>query len=290
MVAQDTVLGIPTTGNAQALLIAVTAILQGNVLPRRILIRSEGHFPAFSNFYLEQLSDVARQQGVEFVIAVMQSESGLRGAVDWLLRECNSDYLWVVADDVLPTTNALSYLRTAAERLQAEKRPWGYVCGNKVDVNNRRGWPDFAQMPEIARDFCPTYGNYSHGQGAAQPLVVRNLLLDNSHALFNVKSLREHNLWSRCFSFGFMSGGDDTLFGARVNADGLPGYFCPCSKAFHLEKEKDKQNFDEPTARAESLLRQMQLMGIATSDVVSRMFPYTRKYGDVGSVAEGNRE
>lgn len=285
MILQNTVVGIPTTGNIQALLISVTAILQGSVLPRRILIRSEGHFPAFANFYLEQLADVARQKGVEFVFAVMQSESGLRGAFDWLLRECNSDYLWVVADDVLPDPDALGYLKSAAERLLSDKRPWGYICGNKVDVNNRRGWPDFAQTPEIAKDFCPTYGNYPNKNGTVQPLVVRNLLLDNSHAMFNVRSLREHNIWSRCFSFGFMSGGDDTLFGARVNDPelDLPGYFCPCSKAFHLEKEK--QNFDEPTARAEALLRQMQLLGVPTAeDVVSSMFPYTRKYGDVSTV------
>lgn len=285
MIDYPTVVGIPTTGNTQSLLITLTAILQGSMLPRRILIRSEGHFPAFSNFYLEQLADVARQKGVEFVLAVMKSESGLRGAFDWLLRECNSDYLWMVADDVMPSFEALQALRTSADNLNAAKTEWGYVCGNKVDVNNRRGWPDYVQQPSVAVDFCPTYGNYSC---KGQPLTVKNLLLDNSHALFNVKKLRDHNLWSLSFSCGFLSGGDDTLFGARIIADGLTGHFCPVSPAFHLEKEKDKQNFDEPTARAESLLRQMQLLGIAKPEVVTQMFPYCRKYGDMSDVESFN--
>lgn len=276
-ILQDTAVCIPTTGNQQALLISLTAILQGLTLPRKILIRSEGHFPAFANFYLEQLSDVARQRGVEFQFAVTPSK-GLRYAVDWLLDNCGVNRMWLVADDVLPDVGALTALHEAVQQLESsihqESRLWGYVCGLKQDVNNRRGWPDYSQPdPVAAHDYCPTYGNYT----ATSPMVVRNRLLDNSHAMFNVREINSRMLMETAFTYGFQSGGDDTLFGLRIINEGLGGWFCPLSRAFHLEKEA--QNFNEPTARAESLLRQLQLLNINNSGAVNQMFGYCRKYG-----------
>lgn len=265
-------LGIPTTGNNQALLIALTSVLQGTVLPKRILIRADGHFPAFANFYLEQLADVARQKGVEFLHATVAS-AGLRGAVDWLIDECRTKLLWIIADDVMPSINALSHLHCAAEQLWSSQEPWGYVCGNKQDVNNRRHWPDYTQGFIEAFDYCPTHGNYIQ-TGLS---VVRNRFLDNSHALFNVSAIAVRET---TFNYGFQCGGDDTLFGLLIQKTGLSGWFSPYSQAYHLEKES--QNFNEPTARAEAIYRQAQLLGIelSASDLVG-MFPYTKRYGQL---------
>lgn len=270
---------IPTTGNVQALSIALTSILSGHVLPGRILIRSEGHFPAFGNFYLEQLSDVARQLGVTFVFAVDKSR-GLRGAIDWLLEEAQSRYIWVVADDVMPSAHALACLDVAAGILMSHKdieASWAWICGNKQDVNNRRGWPDYTQFPRQAADYCPTHGLYEP-QG---PAAVRNFLLDNSHCLFERE--RALSVKETQFGYGFQCGGDDTLFGFCMLKAGFTGWFAPHSLAFHLEKEK--QNFDEPTARAEAILRQAQLLGISiTPEQILAMFPYTRRYGNLERV------
>lgn len=272
---KNVTLGIPTTGNNQALLIALTSVLQGTVLPKRILIRADGHFPAFANFYLEQLADVARQKGVEFLHATVAS-AGLRGAVDWLMNNCGTKYLWVIADDVLPANSALNALYEGAEQLESRNEPWGYVCGNKQDVNNRRQWPDYTQGFVEPFDFCPTHGNYIQ----TGPLVVKNRFLDNSHALFSVLPLKAANIKETAFNYGFQCGGDDTLFGLMIQKAGLSGWFSPHSQAYHLEKES--QNFNEPTARAEAIYRQAQILGIelTRSDLVG-MFPYTKRYGQL---------
>jgi len=280
MKTENVVLGIPTTGNIHALLISLTAVLQGTRLPKKILIRSEGHFPSFAHFYLEQLADVARQKGIEFVIAVTPS-LGLRGAVDWLLNHAGVRLVWMLADDVLPANDALEHLLLAEGMLSEDKSTlnWAYLCGNKQDVNNRRGWPDYSQTVSEADDFCPTYGNYSR----SSPQFVRNRLLDNSHCLFNTGRLNAAALCETAFEYGFQSGGDDTLFGFLIQASDLSGWFCPHSQAFHLEKETKDQNFSsEPVARAESILRQTQVLGIEqkVKAGLDQMFAYCRKYGN----------
>lgn len=278
-VDNNVVLGIPTTGNIHALLVSLTAVAQGSTLPCQVIIRSEGHFPSFAHYYLEQLADVYRQRGVEFIFAVTPSK-GLRGAVDWLLSAVKSKHFWMIADDVMPCPTALENLMCSAYILTSnpETRNWGYITGNKQDVNNRRGWPDYSQTENVAVDYCPTYGNYAR----SSPQIVRNRLLDNSHALFNLDFINgmEHPPRETLFDFGYQSGGDDTLFGLYLQHVGLAGWFCPHSQAFHLEKES--QNFNEPTARVEAIYRQSQILGIklTKADLLS-MFPYTRKYGSI---------
>lgn len=257
----------------------MTGIANSSVLPARVLIRAEGQFPIFDDFYLAQLADVLRQKGCEFHWALCAPQ-GLRGSVDWLLNECHSRYLLMVADDVLIDPLAVERLSQASASLDSTvgTEAWGYVVGNKQDVNNVRGWPDYSQKPiRAVTDYATTYGVYDV---TPTSVLVRNHLLDNSFALFNAAAIRKRRVTETQFPYGFQCGGDDTLFGWVLRKAQLPGYFMPMAQAFHLEKPQGAQNFTEPAARAEALLRQAQLLGISlTRAEIEQMFPYTKRYG-----------
>lgn len=244
--------GVGTVGNVQALLLCLSSVLNGTVLPGRIIVRSEGSFPSFANFYLEQLSEVARIKGVEFFIATIKSK-GARAGCDWLLDISQSEMLWLGDDDVMFEHNALEELIEAQAVIAKAVPHWGFIVGNKRDVNNRRGYGDFSQKeldPENLKDFDSTNLFYGYRKTDRYPECVA---LDSGHVLLNMEVLRYSGLKFTVFEDDFNSGGYDSLLGMRCTQAGYKGFFAHLSKSWHLEKEK--QNFNEFTQRKAYLAR-----------------------------------
>jgi len=273
MLNKKVTLGVGTIGNTEALCLCLNSVLSGSVLPARIVVRSEGSFPSINNFNLEQLSELARIKGVEFLIAVIKSK-GAREGCDWTMNNCHTPFLWLVDDDVVFEHRALEELLKGSDHA-AEIGPWGFVCGNKRDVNNRRGYGDFGQEELDAhvaiKDYCSTNLYYSEEGGQ---VIVKCMALDTGHVLLNVDTLRFKGLGFAYFKEDFNCGGYDTFFGIRCTHSGFPGYFAHRSKCWHLEKQR--QNFGEFSQRKAYLLRSAEAVGITDPSLASKIFNWVK--------------
>lgn len=257
MVIPEVTFAVNTVGNTQALCLCLGSVLNGISLPGKIVIRSEGQFPSFSSFYLEQLAEVARIKGVEFQISVFSSQ-GVRKARQWQLESCSTELLWTGDDDVIFDYTALYQILLALEAVR--KKSWGFIVGNKRDVNNRRGYGDFSQRPvKMVCNGCST--NLFYDKEACKDRFPECYSLDTGFALLNVGELRKKKVSFDYFAKSYNSGGEDTFFGIQSIKKGLGGFFAPCAQAFHLEKEK--QNFNEFSARAEAIVRSAECAGLA---------------------------
>jgi hypothetical protein len=246
VVANDVTFGVSTVGNIPALHLCLLSILSGPTLPSRILIRSEGPFPSFCDFYLEQLAELSRIKGVIFSFNVTP-KLGARKGCDWLMENCNTEMLLMGDDDVIYEQDALASLRTAVAAISRVRGNWAFIVGNKRDVNNRRGYGDFSQQPldpNSLEDFSSTNLYYGY---ASVPIYPQCVALDTGHVLLNLGALRHTGLKFACYGEDYNSGGYDSLMGMRITSAGLKGYFDHRSKSWHLEKEK--QNFNEFSQR-----------------------------------------
>jgi hypothetical protein len=269
MVDQSVTLGVGTVGNIEALNLCISSVLNGLTLPGKILIRSEGEFPAFSNFYLEQLAELARIKGVEFQIVVLKSQ-GARKGCDWLLNNCTTELLWLVDDDVIFDTLALDHLLAAKHDIEKKvKGTWSFICGNKRDVNNRRGYGDFSQkeLEPPTKDFAHTNLFYKQIRTQMYPECVA---LDSGHVLFNMNVMKHSGLRFAHFKEDFNSGGYDSFLGILCTKSGYKGYFTHMSVGWHLEKQK--QNFGEFSQRKAYLVRAAEAAGIADGQTEYKPF------------------
>lgn len=268
-IAARVTFGITTTGNVQALQMALSSVLMGHILPARILLRFEGQFPAFANFYLEQLSELARVRGVEFSLNVAKS-SGVRAARDWLLDNCATEYLWMGDDDAIYMPHCLAEFHDAIMGLESSLRAdefWGYVVGTKPDLNNRRGYQDFSTEPRDAEtaENHSSFNQFYKGKGT----TVLHHHLDTGNVVFNVRKLRVAGIRFSVYEKSYNAGGEDTLFALMSNKAGLQGYFRTRADAIHLEKPEIR--FNEFAARKTMLLRDCQIQGIDPAEVQDMM-------------------
>jgi hypothetical protein len=248
-------LGITTLDNTPALLICLSGVLSGSVLPARIQLRFEGQLPSFENFYFEQLAELARLRGVVFEFTRTQSK-GIRAARDWHLSTCPTDYLWFLDDDVLADYDCLDSLCVAADWCEnfCFAKPWVFLAGVKVDVNNRRGYADYHRK-EI--DDTEISQNHFYKKGSCRAMPIETL--DAGNCMLHVPRVRQHGINFDMFPGGANSGGEDTLFAYVVRQRGLYGYLAPNAQSVHLEKEQ--LNFTEIAARTELVRLGKELYG-----------------------------
>ena len=260
---RDVSFGVSSVGNKEALLLCLSSVLNASSVPARIQVRLEGQIPGFTCFYLEQIAEFARFQGVEFSLTVVKSK-GIRCARDWHLDSCRTDYLWMGDDDVVYAYDCLDYLVEGMSSLLLKTKTTkdsdsiAYVCGSKGDLNNRRGYADFDTRihgPEDIADNCPFHWFYDSKLCAGK--IVNVCTMDTGNALFDISTIRKHGLRFYSMKDSYNSGGEDTLFAMECANLKLKGFFVPSAKAYHLEKEK--LNFNEFDARKEMIVRVAEL-------------------------------
>ena len=241
-------LGISTLGNLAAVKLCLSAVLTAPVIPGKIVLRTEGQFPDFANFYLEQLVDLARLRGAAFTICRSRSK-GIRAARDWQLEHCATDYLWMLDDDVLPIFNCLERMLWARPLLSAD---WLWIAGVKVDVNNRRGYADYHTRPIAPAANQRISQNHFYDLTTAKPYYGPMADLDTGNVLLRMKRVRELKLsFSLLEDDGPNAGGEDALFAHAAVRKGGCGYLVPSAQSIHLEKEK--VTFNDQVARADAV-------------------------------------
>lgn len=227
---------------------SLTSLLTGSMLPDVILVRFEGEFPGFAEFYLEQLSELARIKSVKFLMLVEKAD-GIRAARDSLIVNSRGDYTLMVDDDVILHHNAFERIFKAVEKTGFD---FSFICGNKRDVNNRRGYKDFSREPFIpagTTEEWPTNAYY----GLEGNALVRIIAADTGFILINRDFVLNNNIQFHTHEAHYNSGGEDTLFGMQCENAGNKGWFCPSAVAWHLEKPNP--NFSQHEARCEVVLR-----------------------------------
>ncbi len=266
-ILKDVSFGVNSTGNIKALLMCLASVLNATTLPAVIRIRMEGELPSFAEFYLEQLADLARYQGVEWHICVAKSE-GVRKARDWQIANCRTEYLWMGDDDVVYAYDCLNYLVGGMTRIihQEGSTRVAYLCGTKGDLNNRRGYGNFdltEKKRADVKDNCSF--NHFYDKKDCAKLYPEIWTADTGNLLINVPVVVRHQILFAIFPESANSGGEDTLFALECRHKGLVAYMVPSAQSFHLEKPIVR--FDEYKARAEMILRVADLRGYAKTDM-----------------------
>ena len=243
-------LSITTTGNMEALQMALCSVLNGELLPGIISLRFEGELPSFGNFYLEQLAEIARLKTVRFVIKRARSK-GIHHARQTQILDCNTPLLWILDDDVIPFPDCLSSLVYGSSCLKGK---WGWINAVKVDVNNRRGYADYSA------DEIPFVTWVQKHNGSCNHFVRRSDIRCNSlcstermdfgNVLLNAALLKTSELNFNQLG-DFASGGEDELFAMFFSRIGLSGFVSLWARSYHLEKEKPR--FTEMASRREML-------------------------------------
>lgn len=254
---------VSDTGNTLALCMCLSSVLNAKIVPHRIQILMQGKYPSFANFYLEQLADMARLSGVEFAVYSVKP-LGVRGARDWHLDNCPTQYLWMGDNDVLYSPECLEILFKGWEGELRDKQ--AYVQGVKSDINNRRGYRDFfdgVHPLDDLKDFSSPnhrYQQLSIGMLRREHLPTYDVAtIDTGNVLFNMKLIKDRFRFS-VFDDSLNCGGEDTLMALLLRKNGLIGRFMPWAVSFHLEKPNPV--FEELTTRGEMLLRACDQLGL----------------------------
>lgn len=272
IINRDITFAVTSTGN-RALAMTLASVVNQIYKPGRVLIRLEGEYPSINDFYLEQVMDLGRVFGIEFMLCVSNS-NGVREARDWLLDNCRSTYLWMGDDDVFYDPNCLWYLYKS----MTECPDAGFIQGCKPDVNNRRGYGDFNRRVHTNRDVhdrCSYNQFYVIDPVGPSALKVKTLTADTGNMLVNLNTLRQHNIRFTQFEVSANASGEDTLFAGAVAAAKLEGVFCPCASGFHLEKPTG--GFNEFGARTEMLYRAFEQKGYP-KEVLEDFMPFQKRF------------
>ncbi len=257
-IIKETTFGATSKGNSQALLMCLSSVLMGEVLPERILLRFEGEFPNFGNFYFEQLSALATFHGVEFQMSVGSSK-GIRHAKQWLLQECRTKYLWMGDDDVIYEPDCLKQFSDVS---LINWKKCAFIAGCKYDVNNRRGYKDFQLKPtEVTWDlvnssldeYCSQNYPYFCSASGILGYHVLHKIFDAGNVFLNAELLNQHNLTFTLDEPDVPCTGEDTLMALKIDQAKFYGYFAPFAQGVHLEKPVS--NFESGADREEMLLR-----------------------------------
>jgi hypothetical protein len=251
----DITAGISCKGNIQALLLCLSSICNATFRPARIQVRLEGELSGIANFYLEQLSDLARLRGIEMSFALCRS-TGARDSRDWQLQHCATKWLWMLDDDVIADADCLeAYLSVSPGTASSD-----FLAGSKCDVNNRRNYPFFDMCPQRP---LPLREDANHSLvydvDFCWAICAPTKALDTGNCLLNVTSIRNARVTFRQFPDQLNCSGDGTTFWLALEHAGLVGYFVPSAVAYHLEKPGG--GFNEFNARGEMLLRLCDVKG-----------------------------
>jgi hypothetical protein len=267
-------LGVSCKNNTQALLLCLSSVVTGLVVPRFIQVRLEGENIGLAQFYLEQILNLARLRGITTSISVAESK-GTRAARDFHLEECETQYLWMVDDDVVAHADCLHAYMAVADDYHYSEQP-AYYAGSKPDVANLRGYPKFsfkkqgvAAVKEGANhsliyDIDDCFGTSCPCDG-----------LDSGNVLLDIGKIREKDCKFSLFFESRNSSGDGTTFALAMHQKGLRGIFVPSAVVYHLEKEGG--GFNELEARAEMLLRLCDLKGFDKTVLKRYCLPGTWK-------------
>ena len=255
-VENDVTFGVSTIGNTKALLLCLASVINADSVPCSIQIRAEGEFPT-SDFYLDQLSDLARLSGISLSVT-RASSNGVRHARDWHVENCSTEYLWMGDDDVVYDFLCLSNFKSVLNCNSLYKA--AYLCGTKIDVNNRRGYVNFdlskRPLSELRND-CSF--NHFYGIDSFNPTPVKVHGIDTGNVILFLNTIRKHRLKFHAFEESANCGGEDTLFALECWHRKLEGYYAAFAVGYHLEKEKP--NFGEFAARGEMILRVCEKRG-----------------------------
>lgn len=236
--AEDVTFAVTTADNYEALPLCLMSVLNAETVPGAIHVRFEGSLPRFARFYLEQIADYARFIGVQWDMTVSHSQ-GIRHARDYLLSACSTPVLWMGDDDVVFDFDCL---RNACKALDVVARDGvgdvGYLCGVKVDCNNRRGYGDFDLRVRGEKEAVPNCSqNHHYDKQALLGKIVPTTRLDTGNSFYYPATLREHKLQFR--DAGMPNcGAEDAIFALRVKKAKLRGIFIPAAAGIHLEKER----------------------------------------------------
>lgn len=245
---------VSTTGNIEGLQLSLLSVIMQTVRPEAILVRWEGDGAPFNNYYFAQIAAFARLKGIEFTTAVASS-NGIRAARDAMLRYASSRrmVLWMGDDDVVFAPHCLEAL---LEAYQAHGDA-GFIVGNKPDITNSRGYPDFrldSHDSFTAKDEAG-YNFLYHGANN----VVKVSTCDTGNVLINALKCEEKGVTFQPFDKACNAGGEDTLFAAVCASKGLQGYFATRADSYHLEKQGGAR-FGEFAARKQLVMRELDML------------------------------
>lgn len=263
-IAENVTAGVSCVrSDIKALLLCLSSILNATGVPAAIKVRFEGPISAFGDFYLEQIADLARLKGVEFSIHVAQSK-GVRAARDWHIANCDTQFLWMLDDDVVYAYDCLAQLLNGQVFLCDNNV--AYLCGTKADVNNRRGYKDFSIEEHPASDVKDNGSyNWLYDKDACAGKYAEIWTADTGNLLIDIQRIRSARICFQLFPDSTNCGGEDTLFALECRKAGYRAFMVPSAQSFHLEKPV--VNFNEFSARAEMILRVAALRSYDAKDM-----------------------
>jgi hypothetical protein len=264
-----------TNGNVKGLLMSLSSVLLGSEMPSSILIRFDGQFPSFGEFYLEQISELCRIKDVSFAV-IVEKECGVHQARESLLNNSPSDYVFMVDDDVILEYDAVQKMTEAARFCIRREFQFPFICGGKIDVNNRRGYGDFSLEPVLftGREDCSTHLLYHFKDTEIH--LCKITAADSGCMLVNRPFARNLGVTFAPKDVTFKVGGEDTLFGIMCVSKGHKGYFCPNVIGWHLEKSVP--NFGQHEARAEIILRTAESLQLADGKTEFQAMKWVKPY------------
>jgi hypothetical protein len=209
-----------------------------------------GELPSFSNFYMEQLSDLFLLKKASFIIercprlSIKEIREIQRQTV--VRQQCSdaNDFWWIGDDDIVFEPN---FLDSILGVLHCSS--YGWAVGTKTDINNRRGYPDFKVVsPERPVNGCSTHYIYP---ACSNIDSVRCSIMDTGGCLIRRDSYAIASFLMG--ANGLNTGGEDTLYGLQLEAHGIHGMFVPAAVSYHLEKPRVR--FDEMDSRADVIAK-----------------------------------
>ena len=179
--------------------------------------------------------------------------------------------LWMGDDDVVYSPHCLGFL---AEGLDFDTY---YVVGNKPDLTNSRGYPDFdtsVRNSQYAKD------NDSYNSFYCGPNKIVNVdTCDTGNVLINAPLCVKSGITFEPFKENTNSGGEDTLFAVQCIAKNPKGgKFATRADSYHLEKPSVR--FGEFAARKQLVMREAQLMGLSP-ETTKNMMPGVKVFKEV---------
>lgn len=254
---------VSSTGDIKALLMCLTSVLMGRSLPTAIQIRMEGEFPAFGDFLLEQIAELARMKNVAFSIHTFKGE-GVRRGRQWHLLQSATDLVWMGDDDCIYQTMCLNELLKGYRYLlnyrDLDNPAMAYIAGCKIDLNNRRGYTNFDTRVHLAKDLSDGC-SFNHLYEYTECTYPRVCTVDTGNALIDRANCHREGVAFTPFEDSVNAGGEDTLFGLLANRNGLEAFFAPNAIAYHLGRSGGTF-VSELTTRAEMLLRACDILKI----------------------------
>jgi len=260
---------LASRGDLRCLLPCVFSVLIQEGVDR-LAIYMTGEFPAFGDFYLEQMLSLADIRGVRVEI-IRAGKLPVRIVRDLMVTDnASEEFLWMIDDDVvLHPKSGEGILKMLEHSGKAAWKNIAAVTGLKADVNNRRGYPDF-EIKELPLEAFEKGSYNCLYQMSPMEWFICNTL-DTGNLVLNLKAVRNSGAVFQPFKVSANSSGEDTLFAMQLIEKGFLLMKTNCFLAYHLEK--DSKPFSEFAARKEMLLRAQESLSIKDSNWQKEFMP-----------------